>query len=55
MQADTYRQEGVEGARYLPLASSPKVFGIGETVSDNKEYTSDVAFLGQLYNLNFMI
>ena len=49
VQADTYRQEGVEGARYLPLASSPKVFGIGETVSDNKEYTSDVAFLGQLY------
>lgn len=53
VQADTYRQEGVEGARYLPLASSPKVFGIGETVSDNKEYTSDVAFLGQLYKSEF--
>lgn len=53
VQADTYRQEGVEGARYLPLASSPKVFGIGETMSDNKEYTSDVAFLGQLYKSEF--
>lgn len=53
VQADTYRREGVEGARYLPLASSPKVFGIGETVSDNIEYTSDVAFLGQLYKSEF--
>lgn len=58
VQADTYRQEGVEGARYLPLASSPKVFGIGETVSDNKEYTSDVdVYSGdrseQLNNVNY--
>ena len=53
VQAATYRQEGVAGARYLPLASSPKVVGIGETVADNKEYTSDVAFLGQLYKSEF--
>lgn len=58
-QAEYYKDNGVAGAEYLPLAVDPEVFNIdkqGNIVADNKPdvgYCCDVSLLGQLYKSEY--
>ena len=48
-QSEDYRKCGVTGARYMPLAASPAVFGCEHILQKHTMYNSDISFLGQLY------
>ena len=50
-QAQYYKNQGIEGAGYMPLAVDTAVFG--RTCTDNKEYSCDVSLLGQLYKSEY--
>lgn len=52
IQSEKYNKIGVNGARYMPLASDPEVFGMGQ-LRENSRYESDVTFLGQLYKSEY--